>query len=148
MSQRGGRGRRDSDDNLWGDDRASARKHKSSKGKKKAKTEPAQTTETLTARYVVWAAGEFQYPRSGAGSITGADHGYGETSGTLLILVNLAIIPAGVMLMLADMKRRALEEEERWMREIERKLADGHMLSEEELQLVARFAEEQELEDA
>ena len=42
----------------------------------------------------------------------------------------------------------ALEEEERWMREIERKLADGHVLSEEELQLVARFAEEQELEDA
>ena len=42
----------------------------------------------------------------------------------------------------------ALEEEERWMREIERKLADGHMLSEGELQLVARFAEEQELEDA
>ena len=41
--------------------------------KKKAKTEPAQTTETLTARYVVWAAGEFQYPRSGAGSITGAE---------------------------------------------------------------------------
>ena len=41
--------------------------------KKKAKTEPAQTTETLTARYVVWAAGEFQYPRSGAGSIKGAE---------------------------------------------------------------------------
>ena len=27
----------------------------------------------LTARYVVWAAGEFQYPRSGAGSIKGAE---------------------------------------------------------------------------
>ena len=37
MSQRGGRGRHDSDDDLWGDDRASARKHKSSKSKKKAK---------------------------------------------------------------------------------------------------------------
>ena len=30
-------------------------------------------TETLTARYVVWAAGEFQYPRDASGTIAGAE---------------------------------------------------------------------------
>ena len=30
-------------------------------------------TEKLTARYVVWAAGEFQYPRGSSGAVTGAE---------------------------------------------------------------------------
>ena len=34
----------------------------------------AQTEETLRARYVVWAAGEFQYPREKAGAVPGAEH--------------------------------------------------------------------------
>jgi len=34
---------------------------------------PARAGETLTARYVVWAAGEFQYPREGGGAIAGAE---------------------------------------------------------------------------
>ena len=33
----------------------------------------ARATEKLTARYVVWAAGEFQYPREGSGSLAGAE---------------------------------------------------------------------------
>ena len=34
---------------------------------------PARETEKLKARYVVWAAGEFQYPRESAGAVAGAE---------------------------------------------------------------------------
>ena len=47
--------------------------HVETYSKRSSEDGQARATEKLTARYVVWAAGEFQYPREGARDIVGTE---------------------------------------------------------------------------
>ena len=51
----------------------SSKRSSSSGGGEPASRKQARSGERLAARYVVWAAGEFQYPRESTGDVAGAD---------------------------------------------------------------------------